>query len=194
MKIRVVKALICLVVLLSAYGCSEQRVQEKISIPPGSLVITNGTIIDGTGASPIQDGIIVIQDDQIKFIGQNQEFSIPPEAEVVDALGQGIALPDSIAVTMSEPLCLTEVGCAATARFNDHRHWYTTESPHQESRFSASGTSRYRHLRRIMSAIRVLFQHLNHPVNHPSGRHIGVHISGQAKEVTDFAFKAAAER
>jgi imidazolonepropionase-like amidohydrolase len=95
MKIRVVKALICLVVLLSAYGCSEQRVQEKISIPPGSLVITNGTIIDGTGASPIQDGIIVIQDDQIKFIGQNQEFSIPPEAEVVDALG-GTIMPGII--------------------------------------------------------------------------------------------------
>jgi hypothetical protein len=43
-----------------------------------------------------------------------------------------------------------------------------------------------------VSASRVLFQHFNHPVNHPPGSHIGVHF-GQAKEISYLAFKATAE-
>jgi imidazolonepropionase-like amidohydrolase len=94
-KRRVNFALILLVFLLSATGCREPAAQRKTSLNVNPLVITNGTIIDGTGSDPIQDGIVVIQDDRIKFVGPASDYAIPPEAEVIDAQG-GTILPGFI--------------------------------------------------------------------------------------------------
>ena len=95
MKVRAVKVLICLVVLLSANACGEQREQGEILSAADPFVITNGTIIDGTGSNPIQDGIIVIEEDQLTFVGQASDFSIPAGAEVIDIQG-GTILPGII--------------------------------------------------------------------------------------------------
>ncbi|MGB3716594.1 MAG: amidohydrolase family protein [Candidatus Promineifilaceae bacterium] len=58
----------------------------------GPLIIKNGTVIDGTGTDPIEDGIVVIEGDRITLVGSGVGFSIPPNAQVIDAHG-GTILP-----------------------------------------------------------------------------------------------------
>jgi len=56
------------------------------------LVVRNGTLIDGTGAVPLADAVIVIEDGRILEIGAAGGITIPTNAEVVDA-GGGTILP-----------------------------------------------------------------------------------------------------
>jgi imidazolonepropionase-like amidohydrolase len=60
------------------------------SAPSAMLVITNGTIIDGTGADPVPDGMLLIQGDRITAVGSRTDFGIYPEAAVIDAQGKTI--------------------------------------------------------------------------------------------------------
>ena len=64
-------------------------------VSEGSLVITNGTVIDGTGADPIVDGIVIIAGDRITAVGSASDFAIPPAVRVIDAQG-GTILPGFI--------------------------------------------------------------------------------------------------
>jgi imidazolonepropionase-like amidohydrolase len=57
-----------------------------------SFVVTNGTIVDGTGADPIPDGLVAIQGNRIVAIGQSDDFNIPKDATIIDARG-GTILP-----------------------------------------------------------------------------------------------------
>ncbi len=64
-------------------------------VPVDALVIENGTVIDGTGAAPISDGIVVIRADRIAAIGPRADFAIPTSVQVVDAM-RGTILPGII--------------------------------------------------------------------------------------------------
>jgi imidazolonepropionase-like amidohydrolase len=52
-----------------------------------SLVLINGTLIDGTGAAPIQDAALVIQNDRIVAAGSRNTVSIPAGATIIDVQG-----------------------------------------------------------------------------------------------------------
>ena len=65
------------------------------SVPDGALVIENGTVIDGTGATPIVDGMVVIEDDRIAAVGRAAGFAVPLDVQRVDA-GGGAILPGII--------------------------------------------------------------------------------------------------
>ncbi len=52
-----------------------------------TLVLTHGTLIDGTGGEPGVDSTLVIDGDHIIAIGPAAEISIPPNAEVIDLDG-----------------------------------------------------------------------------------------------------------
>jgi imidazolonepropionase-like amidohydrolase len=54
-----------------------------------------GIIIDGTGADPIRDGVLLINGDRIQAVGSLGDFKIPSEAEVLNTAG-GIILPGII--------------------------------------------------------------------------------------------------
>jgi imidazolonepropionase-like amidohydrolase len=58
-------------------------------------VIKNGTIIDGTGADPIADGIVIIEGDRIVALGPASSLPVPAGAQVLDAQG-GTILPGFI--------------------------------------------------------------------------------------------------
>jgi imidazolonepropionase-like amidohydrolase len=60
-----------------------------------ALVITNGTVIDGTGADPLPEGIVVIQGNHIVAVGRAADFAIPPKVDVIDAKG-GTIIPGII--------------------------------------------------------------------------------------------------
>ena len=49
--------LVTLLVLLVACRAEARREHES-----GSIVVTNGTVIDDTGADPIPDGLVAIED------------------------------------------------------------------------------------------------------------------------------------
>jgi len=64
-------------------------------VPADALVIENGTVIDGTGAAPIPDGMLVIQGERIMAVGHAADFAIPSTAQRVSA-GGGTILPGII--------------------------------------------------------------------------------------------------
>jgi imidazolonepropionase-like amidohydrolase len=64
-------------------------------VPDDALVISNGTVIDGTGKAPIADGVVVVQGDRIVAVGEAAGFEIPQSATVLDA-GGGTILPGII--------------------------------------------------------------------------------------------------
>ena len=62
---------------------------------PGLIVIVNGTLIDGTGAEPIPNGVVVIENGVIVMVGDASEVEIPENAQVIDAM-DGTILPGLI--------------------------------------------------------------------------------------------------
>lgn len=77
--------------LITAIGCEPDTIQVR----EDALVVTNGTIIDGTGALPIIDGVVVVHEERIVAIGKATAFRIPETARVIDADG-GTILPGVI--------------------------------------------------------------------------------------------------
>ncbi|MBI5652500.1 MAG: amidohydrolase family protein [Chloroflexi bacterium] len=74
---------------------SAQPIIPPRGVPADALVIKNGTVIDGTGAPPIRDGIVVITQNKIRAVGRAENFSIPASAQSLDELG-GTILPGII--------------------------------------------------------------------------------------------------
>jgi imidazolonepropionase-like amidohydrolase len=59
----------------------------------GTLIITNGQLIDGTGAAPVQNATLVIQDGLIAYAGPASGApETPPDVEKIDARG-GTIMP-----------------------------------------------------------------------------------------------------
>lgn len=59
---------------------------------PGIQALINATLIDGTGASALEDAVIVIEGGVISAVGSADEVAVPEGASVFDAQG-GTALP-----------------------------------------------------------------------------------------------------
>ncbi|MEZ5941895.1 MAG: amidohydrolase family protein [Planctomycetaceae bacterium] len=58
---------------------------------PGTTVIHNGQIIDGTGAPPVANGVVVIESGVIKYVGPSDGAPpAPDDAEHIDANGGSI--------------------------------------------------------------------------------------------------------
>ncbi|MBI5034907.1 MAG: amidohydrolase family protein [Chloroflexi bacterium] len=64
-------------------------------IPIDALVVKNGNVIDGTGAAPIRNGVVIIVKDKIFAVGRAVDFSTPSDARIVDAHG-GTIMPGII--------------------------------------------------------------------------------------------------
>lgn len=53
-----------------------------------TVAITGGTVIDGTGAPPVSDGVVLITADKIVAVGPRARVAIPADAETIDAKGK----------------------------------------------------------------------------------------------------------
>lgn len=82
----------CATLLAHLVAC---RPVAREELQSASLVVTNGIVIDGTGADPITDGLVAIHRNRIVAVGQTSDFKIPDEAVVIDAAG-GTILPGVI--------------------------------------------------------------------------------------------------
>jgi len=61
----------------------------------GTIVLRAAQIIDGTGAEPIKNGVVVVTDDKIVAVGTSQSIKIPGGARVIN-LGDATLLPGFI--------------------------------------------------------------------------------------------------
>lgn len=61
----------------------------------GTVVLHAARVIDGTGAAPITDGVVVVRDDRIVAVGREGAVDVPAGARVVD-LGDATLLPGFI--------------------------------------------------------------------------------------------------
>lgn len=53
-----------------------------------TVAITGGTVIDGTGAAPIEDGVVVFADGRITAAGPAASTPVPAGAATIDAGGK----------------------------------------------------------------------------------------------------------
>ncbi len=52
-----------------------------------SLAVVGGRVFDGSGADPIADGVVLIEDDRIAAVGPARSIPLPPSATRLDASG-----------------------------------------------------------------------------------------------------------
>ena len=60
------------------------------STPPPPFALAGATVVDGTGAAPIPDAIVVMRDGRIECVGPRDECRPADDVEVVDASGTWI--------------------------------------------------------------------------------------------------------
>jgi len=60
------------------------------STPPPAFALTGATVVDGTGAAPIPDAVVVMRDGRIECVAPRDECRLTGDVEVVDASGTWI--------------------------------------------------------------------------------------------------------
>lgn len=56
----------------------------------GSIAFVGATLIDGTEAAPLSDGVLVITDGRVRSVGPRADVAIPAGARIVDVTGKTI--------------------------------------------------------------------------------------------------------
>jgi len=56
----------------------------------GHLALVGATIIDGTSAAPIENGVLVISDGRVRSIGPASDVSIPDGAQIIEVNGKTV--------------------------------------------------------------------------------------------------------
>src|ERR1700747_1699965 len=84
-----VKWLISTLVFASVlFPPASAKAQQTASSQP--LVIVGGTLIDATGNPPIEDAVVVIEGERIKFVGKRGDVAIPKDSRILDVKGKTI--------------------------------------------------------------------------------------------------------
>ena len=85
----------CALVVAVLFGCAppDQPERQTESPPPApAIAIVNGTVLDGTGAPAIEDGVVLIEGETIAAVGPQSRVSVPSGVRIIDA-GGGTVLP-----------------------------------------------------------------------------------------------------
>lgn len=69
--------------------------QAGLRVPESATIIRNGTVIDGTGATPIPNGVVVVDEGRILAVSPEADFRIPDDVPSFDA-GGGTVIPGII--------------------------------------------------------------------------------------------------
>ncbi|MEE8350539.1 MAG: amidohydrolase family protein [Acidobacteriota bacterium] len=79
---------LCLGLIVMA-GLSSPQAQENL-VGANRLVIQGATLISGTGSTPVQNAVVVIEGNRITAVGPAGQVSVPQGAEVIQAEGKFI--------------------------------------------------------------------------------------------------------
>lgn len=60
------------------------------SSTPSVLAFVGATVIDGSGAAPVQDAIVIVDGDRVRAVGPRASTPVPAGAQVIDAAGRTI--------------------------------------------------------------------------------------------------------
>ncbi len=77
-------------IVVSAGRTAESVVIDEWYAPERPPLVLTGRLIDGTGAEPIPDAVLVILGERIAAVGRRSEVAIPNEAQVIDLPGATI--------------------------------------------------------------------------------------------------------
>jgi len=72
-------------ILATAFLAYCSRIEDPVLIDGEIIVLSGGLLIDGTGSEEISGSIVVIEDENIIFVGADSTYSIPENAQVIDA-------------------------------------------------------------------------------------------------------------
>lgn len=92
MNRRLVRILLATVLLGIGGGCSSAAPGQTETASNDVLALVGGTIRPASGASPIRDGVLLIEGGRIAAVGPRDEVRIPLRAVVIDVSG-GTVLP-----------------------------------------------------------------------------------------------------
>jgi imidazolonepropionase-like amidohydrolase len=56
----------------------------------GSLALVGGTLIDGTGGSPVRNSVVLVRGDRIERVGTTDSLPVPPGYEVIPTDGMTV--------------------------------------------------------------------------------------------------------
>jgi imidazolonepropionase-like amidohydrolase len=74
---------------LLAFACSTPAPEAPPAPPPtGEKAFVGATILDGTGAAPIVDGVLIVKDGKIRAIGPASDVVVSDGAERIDVSGR----------------------------------------------------------------------------------------------------------
>ncbi len=79
--------LIFWLILSCTISCQDLKTE---SATQETIALVNGILIDGSGAEPIKDAVVIIQGDTITAAGTRSEVAIPPNARQIDVQGSSI--------------------------------------------------------------------------------------------------------
>jgi imidazolonepropionase-like amidohydrolase len=86
MQRRIVLSTASAIVLACAIGQTARAPQTPRAAR--AIAIVGARLIDGTGAAPIDDSVVVVQGDRIRAAGARAAVQVPRDADVVDAKGK----------------------------------------------------------------------------------------------------------
>ena len=79
---------ITLVAIVLLAGCATEP--DAVEITPGLQAFIGARIIDGTGNTPIEKGVLIVRDGEIETVGASDAVEVPADAERIDATGKTI--------------------------------------------------------------------------------------------------------
>jgi hypothetical protein len=80
-----VRSVLALTLALAASACGSSR----------GLVLVGGTLIDGSGAPPLRDAVVVIEGDRIVATGPQSHVSLPKGLQVMNVRGKFLVPADA---------------------------------------------------------------------------------------------------
>ena len=54
------------------------------------IAVKGGFLIDGTGATPLEDSVVLLKEDKIVDVGNPKEVNVPEKAKIIDAKGKTV--------------------------------------------------------------------------------------------------------
>lgn len=87
--------LICSIYLSSASQTPAPRITPQVPVGKGIVVLKAARLIDGTGAAPINNAVVVVTDNLITSVGPAGSVNVPASAKVID-LGDVTLMPGFI--------------------------------------------------------------------------------------------------
>ena len=73
----------------------QSRITPEAPVGKGTVVLKAARLIDGTGAAPINNAVVVVTDNTITAVGTAASVRVPPDAQTID-LGDVTLMPGFI--------------------------------------------------------------------------------------------------